>query len=262
MNDKNESVSLTKSVGAESEILTDANGKALPVIIKGSGKPLVFLHGFMSSKEAFLNQINFFSKKFKVYAPDLTGFGENEKMPFPYTLGDYLNDFLALVSQSKSKKVSVAAHSFGCRIALKALCETDVVDRAVLIGAAGLKTKKSARYFLRKAGYKICKPFLTRERLESKFFSEDYNMLGSVQKSSFKLVTSETFDDKLSAIKVPILAVFGENDRETPPYLADKIVNGVKGAQKYIMKGCGHFCFLEKPAEFNLIANEFLSDKE
>lgn len=265
MNDKNDkNTFLTeKAGGLKSEFLTDRfltdrNGNALPAIIKGSGKPLVFLHGFMSSKEAFLNQINFFSKRFKVYAPDLKGFGENDKMPFPYTLGDYLNDFLFLVSQTNSKKVSVAAHSFGCRVALKALCETDVIERAVLVGAAGLKTKKNARYFFRKAGYKICKPFLPRERLEAKFFSEDYNMLGDVQKSSFKLVTSEKFDEKLFLIKAPVLAVFGENDRETPPYLANRIVKSVPNARKYIMKGCGHFCFLENPAEFNLVLNEFL----
>ena len=79
------------------EILTGEKGRPLPVIIKGEGSPLIFLHGFMSQKEAFLSQINFFSKRFKVYAPDLTGFGENDYMPYPYALCDYLNDFLSLV---------------------------------------------------------------------------------------------------------------------------------------------------------------------
>ena len=213
----------------------------------------------MSQKEAFLSQINFFSKRFKVYAPDLTGFGENDYMPYPYALCDYLNDFLSLVKATENAKVSVIAHSFGCRITLKALCETNAVKQAVLVGAAGLKTKKSARCHLKRLGYKLCKPFLTREILEKKFFSQDYNMLTEVKKQSFKLVTSELFDDKLKLIKAPVFAVFGEKDKETPTYLADRIERGVYKAQKYIMKGCGHFCFLDNPAEFNFAVNEFLN---
>lgn len=243
----------------KNEVLTNENGDILPAIIKGDGSPLIFLHGFMSSKEAFLSQIDYFSKKFKVYAPDLTGFGENSFMPYPYSLKDYLNDFLRLAAQTQSEKVSVIAHSFGCRITLKALCETNVIKQAVLVGAAGLKTKKSARYYFKRAGYKLLKPFLTKDALEKRFFSVDYNLLDDVKKCSFKLVTSELFDEKLKKISVPVLAVFGENDAETPTYLADRIEKNVLGAQKYIMKGCGHFCFVEKPNEFNFVVNEFLN---
>lgn len=230
----------------------------VPAIIKGEGKPLVFLHGFMACKETFSAQIEFFSKRYTVIAPDLTGFGENAFMPHPYSLTDYVNEFYAL-AEKFGGRVSVIAHSFGCRIALKALTESNVIRQAVLTGAAGLKPRRGVKYYAKKAGYKLLKNVLPRKRLEKCFFSPDYNMLSPVMKQSFKLVTGELFDCSLKKINAPVFAVFGEKDDQTPPYFADRIVKNVQGAQKYIIKGCGHFCFIDAPREFNLVVNEFLN---
>ncbi len=231
----------------------------LHAIIAGDGKPLIMLHGFMSCKEAFSAQIKFFVSRYRVYVPDLTGFGENSFMSYPYSLNDYLNEFFELVALTGQSEVPVIAHSFGCRIAFKALAESCVISQAVLVGAAGLKPRRTLRYRAKKMCYRALKPFVKKKSLEKKFFSSDYNSLSPVMKQSFKLVLGESFDGKLQNVKAPVLAVFGENDKETPPYFADRIEKSVKGAQKYIMKGCGHFCFAERPREFNLIVNEFLN---
>lgn len=229
----------------------------MPALIAGSGEPLVFLHGFMSQKEAFLNQLVFFAKRFKTIAVDMKGFGENSFMPYPYTLSDYVRDFYFLVG-TLGGKVNVVAHSFGCRVALKAAAESDKINKLVLVGAAGLKTKKGLKYYSKKAVYRLIGRLFKKEKREKIFFSPDYNMLGDVMKQSFKYVTGELLDEKLKYIKSPVLAVFGENDRQTPPYLAKKIKANITGAETHIMKGCGHFCFAESPREFNFSVNEFL----
>jgi pimeloyl-ACP methyl ester carboxylesterase len=43
-----------------------------------------------------------------------------------------------------------------------------------------------------------------------------------------------------------------------PKYMAKKLNCGIMNSSLHIIKDSGHFCFLEKPLEFNLIANEFL----
>ena len=92
----------------------------IPIIEKGEGKPLIFLHGYMCSKEIFASQIDFFAKTHKVIAYDLYGFGENLPMQNAYSLDDYVQEFFN-VALSYGEKVSVVAHSFGCRVILKAL---------------------------------------------------------------------------------------------------------------------------------------------
>ena len=229
----------------------------MPALVSGSGEPLVFLHGFMSSKEAFSSQIAFFSKRFKTVAVDMKGFGENSPMTYPYTLSDYVRDFYFL-ADALGGKVNVIAHSFGCRVALKAAAESDKINKLVLCGTAGLKTKKSFKFYAKRCVYRLIGGLFEKEKREKIFFSSDYNMLDDVMKQSFKYVTSKFLDDELKNVKSPVLAVFGENDDQTPPYLAKKIKANINGAQTHIMKGCGHFCFAEKPNEFNFAVNEFL----
>ncbi len=230
---------------------------SLQLIEEGKGDPLVLLHGFMCNKEIFYSQIKFFSKYFKVIAYDLYGFGSNKPATSAYTLNDYINEFCSVVHRYGTK-VNVIAHSFGCRIALKSSAINDNVNKLVLCGAAGLKPHFSLRKFLKRKVYKIAKPFFPKEYLERHFFSSDYNMLDDIMKKSFKLVTNEYLDDILPYVKARSFAIFGAKDDQTPLYIADRLVKNIPSCSKYIMRECGHFCFTERPMEFNNVVREFL----
>lgn len=227
------------------------------VITKGRGEPLVFLHGYMSSKEAFARQIEYFSRYFTVYAYDLKGFGENAEMPYPYSLADYVAEFNDVAKKSGGK-VNVIAHSFGCRVALSAAATSGTIKKAVLCGVAGLKPAFSFKRLIKKRCYAVCKPFISRETAEKLFFSPDYNLASGNLKESFKKVVGKHLDGLLPMIDCPVLCVFGEKDKETPPYLTKRLEKNIPRCECAVMRGCGHFCFAEKPREFNLIVREFL----
>lgn len=235
-------------------------GGEIPIIEKGSGKPLILLHGYMCNKQYFASQINYFSKFYRVIAYDLHGFGDNLPMKEAYSLSDYANEFLQVASYC-GKPVSVLAHSFGCRVVLKIISQQNknIIDKAVLCGVAGLKPYFSLKRSAKRFSYKILKPFIKRERLEKIFFSADYKMASGSMKQTFKRVTSEYFDKYLSSIDIPLFLIFGENDDQTPPKICKRFIKKVKDCGVHIMQNCSHFCFAEKPNEFNLIVREFLS---
>ena len=225
-------------------------------IVKGDGEPLVFLHGFMSSKEAFIRQIDCFSCYFRIYAPDLSGFGKSE-MPYPYRLDDYVEELNALAAYTGGK-INLVAHSFGCRIALKTSANSQIINKMVLCGVAGLKPRFFLKRTFKRSAYKILCPIMGKEKAEKIFASPDYLMTSGNLRESFKLVTSEYCDGYIEKISCPTLCVFGENDKETPSYLLKRIKRKNQAIDGVIMKGCGHFCFVEKPTEFNSILAEFL----
>lgn len=230
----------------------------IPLIVKGSGEPLIMLHGFLSSKEAFLNQIEYFSKYFTVVAYDLCGFGKNTPMPYPFELSDYLYEFNK-IANCFDGKVNVIGHSFGCRVLLYSMATSNKIKKAVLCGVAGIKPKFSFKKQLKGCLYRILKPYLKKELLERKFFSSDYNLLNEVQKQSFKKIVSFYLDGQLDKIQVPILAVFGSKDRETPVKSVGKVLKKqIKECTIVEMKNTGHFCFVQDYNQFNLIAKEFL----
>lgn len=228
----------------------------LNAIISGEGKPLIMLHGFLSCKELFCAQVEFFSKFFKVVAVDMVGFN-GQQMAYPYSLEDYKNDLNRLIDQLKVPKVDVLAHSFGCRVVLKTLLAENKIDKVVFTGPAGLKPKRNLKTQLAILKYKLLKRVLPKQKL-AKYGSSDYRDLSPIMKKSFVQVISETFDEKLRFITNQTLIVQGENDAETPLYMAEHFAKRLPNAQLALIKNGNHFAFLHCHGQFNLIVKEFL----
>ncbi len=215
------------------------------------------MHGYLSNKESFNCQLDYFCKSFRVIAIDITGFGKSKKLPFAYSLDDYANDVKKVLTKLGIADYYLIAHSFGGRIAIK-LCLSEIAPtKLILTGSAGLKPKRSLKYYFKVTYYKIIKRFLS-ENSKSKFGSQEYKSLTGLEKQSYLKIVNEYLDEYLNKIKCKTLVIFGRNDNETPVYMAKKICENVKNSTLYIIENAGHFCFVERSAEFNVIANEFL----
>lgn len=226
-------------------------------IVKGKGKPILLLHGYLSCKESFNYQIEFLSKFRKVIAPDLSGFGESGKLESPYSLGDYKDEVLNILKYLNVERYDVLAHSFGGRIAIKLASENNNIDKIILTGAAGLKPRRKLSYYIKVYVYKFLKLFVSEQKLKN-FGSTEYKTLDSVMKKSYIKIVNEHLDSKLKLIENEVLIIFGDGDKETPVYMAKKLAKNIKRSSVYIMKGCGHFCFIDKPLYFNTLIKEFL----
>jgi pimeloyl-ACP methyl ester carboxylesterase len=62
-----------------------------------------------------------------------------------------------------------------------------------------------------------------------------------------------------SAIVVPTLVLVGSEDILTPVAEADEIADGVRGAKKVVIPGCGHLSTLEAPDTVTAALEEWLS---
>lgn len=229
----------------------------ISVEIKGSGETIVFLHGFMSNKESFYYQTEFLSKKYKTVAIDITGFGASKKLPYPYSLNDYVKDVINVITALNITKYHLVAHSFGVRIGLRLAQKDERLNKLVIIGGAGLKPKRKISYYYKVYKYKILKRFLTKEKMLS-YGSQEYKLLQGAMRESYVMIVNEHQDSEISAIKNKTLIIYGEKDSETPLYMANKFSKKIKNSLLYIVKDSGHFCFTEKPNEVNVLIKEFL----
>lgn len=64
-------------------------------------------------------------------------------------------------------------------------------------------------------------------------------------------VAIATYKNKLNQIKVRTLVVWGERDDMIPVDQADLLARAIRGAQKLILAGAGHPCYLDAPAAFH-----------
>lgn len=226
---------------------------------RGRGKDLLFLHGYLSCKESFLPQIEYFSAQYRVTAVDLPGFGENTPLPAPWSVGDYADWLEGFLSARGIRFPHVIAHSFGGRVAVKCLARGDLFDRAVLCGCAGIILRRGARYRLRVAAYRAARRIAPRFA-ESHFGSAEYRTLSPLMRKSYKKIVNEDLREEARLIRRPVLFVYGAADRETPPAAAKIYHDSVPQSRLIFLPHCGHFAHLDDPLAFQLAAEEFFYD--
>ena len=225
---------------------------------RGEGKDLVFLHGYLSCKESFYPQIGYFSRHFRVTAPDFPGFGESDRIPAAWSVGDYADWLEGFFKEQGIVFPYVIAHSFGGRVALKCLAR-GLIDRAVLTGCAGIVKKRTMAYRIRVGGYRLVKRVSPRFA-ETHFGSREYRSLSPLMRESYKKIVNEDLREEAGRIARPVLYLYGERDKETPLSSGRILHECTAGSKLAVFKGCGHFAHLEEPLLFNLAAEEFLDD--
>jgi pimeloyl-ACP methyl ester carboxylesterase len=220
---------------------------------------LLFLHGYLSSKEAFTAQINYFSRYYKVTAIDFVGFGKSPPLTEAFSVKDYADWLYGIVEGLGLKKPHVVAHSFGCRVAIKmAAQDKECFDKILLTGAAGVILKRSLTYKIKVKTYRFVRRFAPRFA-ERKFGSAEYKTLSSVMKESYKKIVNEDLRGDAQRIENSVLIVQGRGDSTTPIEEARAYLQNLKGGTVVGMDG-GHFAFMDDPLTFNLIAEEFFYD--
>ena len=222
---------------------------------RGEGKDLVFLHGYLSCKESFYPQIGYFSRHFRVTAPDFPGFGKSDRIPAAWSVGDYADWLEGFFKEQGIVFPYVIAHSFGGRVALKCLAR-GLIDRAVLTGCAGIVRKRTMAYRIRVGGYRLVKRVSPRFA-EAHFGSREYRSLSPLMRESYKKIVNEDLREEAGRIARPVLYLYGERDKETPLSSGRILHECTAGSKLAVFKGCGHFAHLEEPLLFNLAAEEF-----
>ena len=196
----------------------------------------------------------------RVIAIDMQGFGKSQEIEYPYSLDDYVLEIKQILDYIGEDKVDVIAHSFGARVTIKLAIQDERIDKIVFTGAAGLKPRRSLKYFFRKASFFILKRFVKKEKLKF-LYSEDYRNLSEVKKKSFQKIVSEHLDKTVEKLQNDSLLIFGKLDKQTPPYMAKKMAKKISRSKLIFMKDLGHFCFVEDPSKFNGEVFKFLMEK-
>ena len=218
---------------------------------------MLFLHGYLSSKEAFARQIGYFSKFYRVTALDFVGFGKSQPLQTPFSVGDYaawLNEVTALLHL---RRPCVVAHSFGCRVAVKAAAlYPDLFDKIVLTGAAGVVLKRGVKYRVKVGAYRLVKKFAPAFA-ERNFGSAEYRTLSPIMRESYKKIVNEDLRSCAARTRNSVLIIQGKRDSVTTMKEAQAYLAAFPNATLRVIDG-GHFAFVDQPLAFNLITEEFL----
>ncbi len=112
------------------------HGHRIYYATRGSGSTLVLLHGGGDSGEhSFARQLDVFSQRHRIVAPDQVGQGRTPDVPGPLTYTGMMDDTAALLRHLELKRVDVVGFSDGGILALMlAVRHPELVRRLVISG--------------------------------------------------------------------------------------------------------------------------------
>ena len=248
----------------------------------GQGKPIIFLHGGYGSWKHWLKQINFFSKKYSIFIPDMPGFGDSEDLTKPHTpekIAKNLLDGFLKMKTSDYNQVNIIGFSFGGLIAGHLsfhFVQSGVApEKVILIGPGGLGAKRGPmEEMVRRTPSMTNEQILEahKKNLGILMFADKskidklslYIQLQNTKQHRTKsrpISATDTLAKILSKQKIPLYVIWGEKDSTVGPYLEDRMTilrNINPDVRFHVEFNSGHWIMYETPEIFNTIVSNIL----
>ncbi|MGN6701245.1 MAG: alpha/beta fold hydrolase [Thermomicrobiales bacterium] len=111
------------------------------------GPPLVLLHGLSARWQTWLAVMPTLTLRWRLYAPDLRGFGRSSRAPGAYRALDYATDIAAFLREIVGRPAALVAHSLGAVVALVVAADAPELVRALVLEEPplGIFTDESMR---------------------------------------------------------------------------------------------------------------------
>lgn len=240
---------------------------------KGTGTPLVLIHGYTSSTYSWKDVFEPLAKSFRVIAVDLKGFGFSAKPDGDYTRRAQAVLVLHLLEHLKVQKAWLCGNSMGGEVALNvALANPERVLGLILIDSAGVEVAGKGTFT---PGYltipvvgrllialSLTSSKLVRQGLEKSFYDQTLVTADRVanyyrplktrggQLAALRARTQWSMfpiEADLGKIKAPTLVLWGAQDQLIPLAAGQKLNSLIKDSQLVVFDNCGHLPQEEMP---------------
>lgn len=241
---------------------------------RGSGSPLLLVHGLMVTGEMFEPVIEHYAPRHRVIVPDLRGHGRSRGLPPPYTAAQLASDLSRLLDHLGLASAAVLGYSQGGAIAQQLVLDhPKCCDRLVLACTYAFNMATPSEWLeghllpplVYILGVKRFAKFVVSQGLEQ-LGKERADWLANLMASQDrKLMVSAwnatmAFDSRrrLSEIGCPTLVVAGSNDQAVPIHHAKMLHDGIPGSRLVVIDGAGHGLIWTHTDELLRVTDEFL----
>lgn len=253
---------------------------------RGSGQPIVLLHGAWSNADAWDAQVDEFAGKYRVVRTDVRGHGRTGPTDRRrYSIELFADDLDALLTALDLDSPVLCGLSMGgCIAQAYAAGHPDRIVGLVLadtFGSAVLDWKQRLQFLMLKAtippvrlvGYQRVEKVMVwlQERIQGDGVSGDYEKIEQLRENAPEMTTDEfvkvihaltRFHETaldLSVVTVPALVLYGEHDAGFIRRYAPKLGADIPDATVREVPGGGHASNLDSPEFFTSALREYLS---
>ena len=256
-------------------------GRSISYRERGSGIPLVFVHGLGGRSESWAPQYETFSPRYRVIGWDAPGYGQSTPLAKESpVIADYVDALTRFVDALRLERFHLVGHSVGTVIAasfhkrhgerLLSMTLAEAVTgsgrdpaekRAEAIRSReGELDKVGAAAFARARTPNSLSPKASPEIVQRAVdFAAAMNVPG--YKQLFRALVSADMFGEVAPLRVPAMIVAGSDDKSAPPEMVQRITDAFSGIRHHLIDGIGHQIALEHPDRFNNLLAQFLASQ-
>lgn len=246
------------------------NGLNFHYTVQGNGSPIVLMHGWGCNSTTLASIEKVAVENHTVYNVDFPGFGESQEPNEVWGVEKYTQLIEEFIKLENIENPILLGHSFGGRVGIL-YSSRNQVKKLILVDAAGVKPRRSLKYYFKVYTYKMGKRLMPLiygkkgaqkriEEMRAKRGSSDYNNASPMMRAILSKVVNEDLKHCMPKIKAPTLLIWGENDTATPLRDAQIMEKLIPDAGLVSFPGCGHYSFLDNPIQFAAVLRSFLKE--
>ena len=253
-----------------------SNGYAIGYEEAGGGEavPIVFLHGVGSDKSVWRPQLEHFGRSRRAVAFDYPGYGDSDPAPEGTTRDDYASSIISAMRELGIDRAHLCGLSLGGVVAIAMHhAEPERCASLILADTFAVHPEGQAIYDRSAAASNDLRAMaearvdiLLAQPADPVVRSEVVETMAGIDPAAYRIGADAVWladqRDRAEHIRVPTLVLCGTEDKVTPPALSRDLAALIRGARLELIEGAGHIGNLERPAAFNGIVEQFVTEIE
>lgn len=260
-----------------------------PELRSRPGAPIVLLHCYSCSLHWFDELAPMLARRHRVIRIDLLGHGGSQKPSSGYEIEEQAALVAGALDELGLDGAVVVGHSMGFSVAVALATQaSQLVDRVVNIGEGPTDDSCSVPFGARLGytpvlgqamwrltpsfaiedgygeafapDYDLAEGFPNSDQVVDDFRAMTYTSFDEAEDATGDYVGAISLDDRMRQTAVPLLSIFGAEDRICEPEESQAAYAAVPGARVAEIEGAGHSPNVERPQETAVLIQEFAID--
>ncbi|AHJ30491.1 alpha/beta hydrolase [Nodularia spumigena CS-584] len=221
---------------------------------------VILVHGVVVSSSYMMPTAELLAPNYRVYAPDLPGYGKSDKPKHTLELSELADSLCKWMDAVGIQRATMLGNSFGCQIIVEfAVRYGDRIERAILQGPT---IDRHART-LPQQMWRLLLNSPLEDPSQAPLQAYDYWVAGWPRLvRTVQIALADRIEEKLPYMHVPTLVVRGKEDPVVPQQWAEEVVHLLPNARLAVIPGGGHTLNYSRPLELTRVTRAFIEAKD
>ncbi|MGL5011538.1 MAG: alpha/beta fold hydrolase [Paracoccaceae bacterium] len=236
------------------------------------GPPLVLIHALGTNLTLWDSLLPLLPAGLRVLRYDHRGHGQSDVPPPPYAMGALIRDAERVMEHAGMRDAVVLGSSLGGLVAQGLATKRLDLVRGLILSNTAARIGNAAMWQDRIATFRAQGAEGYADSAMERMFGRNFRTVAGMPRLRAMLtstapdgwigcataISGADFYATTANLTLPTMVIAGSNDGTTPPDMVRETADLILGASFHLIRGTGHFPFIEQPETYAKLIGDFL----